>query len=181
MSNHRCLYPHIPISYSKPVVVCFMPVFKLYLASWYVFTVQDDQQVWTLHNLIFFLSFCHVLDLPVSDAFIPLNLSLSVSLLTLCFFPAVSLPKKCLMHVPLICLRYKVTIADFSPFLLSVFNSAAHLHTFSLSGVVAHYCFCLKCTYQLVYLFCACCSPHNTSPFNMAAGKWKFPLYFLPT
>lgn len=59
MSNHQCLYPHIPLSgsYNKPVAVCFMTALKLYLASQYIFTVQADQQVCTaLQNPTFSLS-----------------------------------------------------------------------------------------------------------------------------
>ncbi|KAM7380671.1 hypothetical protein PAMP_003949 [Pampus punctatissimus] len=50
MSNHQCLYPHIPMpgSYSKPVAVCYMTALKLYLTSQYIFTVQADQQAFLL-------------------------------------------------------------------------------------------------------------------------------------
>ncbi|CAK6970292.1 Hypothetical predicted protein [Scomber scombrus] len=51
MSNHQCLYPHIPMpgSYSKTVAVYYMTPLRLYLTSQYMFTVQADQQSW-LHN-----------------------------------------------------------------------------------------------------------------------------------
>lgn len=89
MSNHQCLYPHIPVpgSYSKPVTLCFMTALKLYLTSQCIFTVQADQQVCTALHPTFSLSVTFSY-LPVWDAFIPLSqflyccfsLSLSLSL-----------------------------------------------------------------------------------------------------
>lgn len=90
MSNHQCLYPHIPVpgSYSKLVAVCFMTALKLYLASQCIFTVQAaGVHCSTPH----FLSFCHVL-LPSCVRYIHPFLSLSISSVSLLLFLTVSFP-----------------------------------------------------------------------------------------
>lgn len=57
---------------------------------------------------------------------------------------------------------------------LSLFNSAARLHTFSLPLVVAHYCFCLKCTYQLQSFLCMLFTPQYL-PIQHGCRKVEVP------
>lgn len=109
MSNHQCLYPHIPVpgSYTKPVAVCFMTALKLYLTSQYISTIQVDQQVCTaLQNplsllLSRFLSSCVRCIHPSLSFSLTISLSMSVSLLlflSVSFPLSVCLPNKHLMH-----------------------------------------------------------------------------------
>lgn len=100
MSNHQCLYPHIPMpgSYSKTVAVYYMTPLKLYLTSQYMFTVQADQQVCTaLQNPTFSLFLSRSLSSCIRCIHPFLTLSLSVSLLlflSVAFPLSVWFPKK---------------------------------------------------------------------------------------
>lgn len=89
MSNHRCMYPHIPMpgSSSEPVAVCFMTALSLCLSLPGIFSqfklISRCALLYkkkTQKKKTHFLSFCHVLYLPVSDAFIPLSLTFYISL-----------------------------------------------------------------------------------------------------
>lgn len=114
MSNHQCLYPHIPMpgSYSKPVAVCFMTAVKLYLTSQYIFTVQADQQVCTALSktpLSLFLSRSLSSCVRCIHPSLSLSVSLSFSIIvSLSLFPTLSvwLPKKHLMWALMCLLGY---------------------------------------------------------------------------
>lgn len=62
------------------------------LASRYIFKVQADEQVCTALQKTHFLSFCHVLYLPVSDPSLALRLSFSVVIASLCPTPTTKKP-----------------------------------------------------------------------------------------
>lgn len=70
MSNHQCMYPHIPTagSLSRRVAVCFGATSKARLSLPGTFSkFKLISRCELLYKKTHFLSFCHVLYLPVSD------------------------------------------------------------------------------------------------------------------
>lgn len=71
------------------------------------------------------------------------------------------------------CAAYMFTLQTYHCWLFSL--SLTVLHTFSLPLVVAHYCFCLKCTYQLVYLFLCMLFTPQYLPIQHGCRKVEVP------
>lgn len=156
MSNHQCLYPHIPMpgSYNNPVSVCFMAEPQTVCRFPVYFHSSNQSAGVHCSTKPHFLSFCHVLYLPVSDAFIPLTHPLFLSqFLYYCFFLSLSHSiRLTYQEASNVCadvlswLLFQLALAAFA-------LSATVLLSFWGSDAAAQYCFCLKCLSPLVYLF----------------------------
>lgn len=95
MSNHQCMYPHIPTagSLSQRVAVCFGATSKACLSLPGTFSkFKLISRCALLYKKTHFLSFCHVLYLPVSDPSLALRLSFSVVIASLCPTPTTKKP-----------------------------------------------------------------------------------------
>lgn len=145
-----------------PTSRCLAPTLNLWLSvSWQPSNCISLPSIFPQFKLIsrcallyktHFLFFCHVLYLPVSDAFIPLSLSLTISLfmsvslllfLSVSFPLSVCLPKKHLMPCTEV-LSWFLSCSCYLRFLFNCFCSSSDFPTiFFLGSDAAAHCFCL--------------------------------------